>query len=103
MKNINEINNPYNEGKVIDACSIFGMMDTSGKRFSGKDIIKAIANMHVRGNGLGGGLAVYGIYPQYADFYAFHIMYLSERAQQETEDFLRQKFHFVQSEELPTR
>ena len=103
MKDIERINNPFQDDKVIDACSIFGMMDTSGRRFSGRDIIKAIANMHVRGNGLGGGLAVYGIYPAYADFYAFHIMYLSQRSQQETEDFLRQRFHVVQSEEVPTR
>ena len=103
MKNINEINNPYNDGKVIDACSIFGMMDTSGKRFSGKDITTAIANMHVRGNGLGGGLAAYGIYPNYADYYAFHIMYLSQQSQQDAENFLKDKFHMVQAEEVPTR
>jgi glutamate synthase domain-containing protein 1 len=33
------------------------MMDTSGKRFSGEGVVKAIANMHVRGNGLGGGFS----------------------------------------------
>ena len=82
MENLSKINNPYNEDKVIDACSIFGMMDTSGKRFSGRDIIRAIANMHDRGNGLGGGFAVYGLYPQYADQYAFHIMYLSREGRQ---------------------
>jgi glutamate synthase domain-containing protein 1 len=103
MKDIININNPNHDDKVIDACSIFGMMDTSGRRFSGRDIIKAIANMHVRGNGLGGGLAVYGIYPDYADYYAFHIMYLSQRAQQDTEDFLKQRFHLIQAEEVPTR
>lgn len=103
MKDILSINNPYHDGKVIDACSIFGMMDVSGRRFSGKDIMKAIANMHVRGNGLGGGMAVYGIYPQFADHYAFHIMYLSRQAQQETETFLKDKFRMAQSEELPTR
>lgn len=27
--------------KVIDACSLFGMMDTSRKRFSGEDIVRA--------------------------------------------------------------
>ena len=31
--------------------------------------------MHDRSNGLGGGFAGYGIYPQYADAYAFHIFY----------------------------
>ena len=67
MKNIRRVNNPHNDDNVIDACSIFGAMDTSGRRFSGEDVIRAIANMHDRGNGLGGGCAVYGLYPEYAD------------------------------------
>jgi glutamate synthase domain-containing protein 1 len=103
MKELGLINNPFTDDKVIDSCSIFGMMDTSGRRFSGSDIIKAIANMHVRGNGLGGGLAVYGIYPDLADYYAFHVMYLSQRSQQETETFLKDRFNMVKAEEVPTR
>ena len=103
MKEIQRINNPYRDDKVIDACSIFGMMDTSGRKFSGRDIIKAIANMHVRGNGLGGGFAVYGIYPKYADFYAFHIMYLSQQGRKETEAFLKDRFNIIHDEEVPTR
>ena len=51
MKELNKMNNPYCDSKVIDACSIFGMMDTSGRRFSGEDLVRAIANLHVRGNG----------------------------------------------------
>jgi len=27
MKDTGRINNPYNEDKVIDACSLFGMMN----------------------------------------------------------------------------
>jgi len=88
MKELSRINNFYHDDKVIDACSIFGMMDTLGNRFSGKSIIDAIANMHVRGNGLGGGFAIYGLYPEYANHYAFHIMYLSREGQAEVEDFL---------------
>ncbi|MBI3931736.1 MAG: glutamine amidotransferase family protein [Chloroflexi bacterium] len=103
MKDIRQINNPYNDDKVIDACSIFGMMDTTGGRFSGEAIIRAIANMHVRGNGLGGGFAIYGLYPEYADLYALHIMYLSRQGQQETEAFLRDRFYLVLDEEVPTR
>jgi len=78
-------------------------MDTSGGRFSGADITRAIANMHDRGNGLGGGFAVYGLYPQYADKYAFHIMYECPAARNETECFLNEKFRIHASEELPTR
>ena len=101
MKDIAKINNPYSDGKVIDACSIFGMMDATGRRFSGKDITKAIGNMRVRGNGLGGGFAVYGLYPEYADLYAFHIMYLSQEGKSETEGFLKKGFHIVHNEEIP--
>ncbi len=103
MRELNKIHNPYSDDKVIDACSIFGMMDTSGRRFSGKDVITAIANMHDRGNGLGGGFAVYGLYPQYADYYAFHIMYLSREGKAEVETFLKEKFHPVHDEEVPAQ
>ncbi|GEM_PF-1461725 len=42
--------------KEICACSIFGAMNRDGERFTGAGVMKAIANMHVRGNGLGGGV-----------------------------------------------
>ena len=103
MKNIRQINNPHQDDKVIDACSIFGTMDTSGKRFSGESMVRAVANMHDRGNGLGGGFAIYGLYPEYADFYALHIMYLSQKGQQETEAFLKENFDLIYQEEVPTR
>ncbi len=103
MNDLNKINNPYSEGKVIDACSIFGMMDTAGNCFSGENVIKAIANMHFRGNGLGGGFAIYGLYPQYPAHYAFHVMYLSHEGKAEVESFLKQRFHIEAAEEVPTR
>ena len=103
MKNLNQVNNPYNDDKVIDACSIFGAMDTSGRRFSGDGVIRAIANMHDRGNGLGGGFAVYGLYPEYTDLYTFHIMFLSQNGKEETESFLKEYFRLVYQEEVLTR
>ncbi len=103
MKDIRQINNPHNDDKVIDACSIFGVMDVSGKRFSGKDVIRAIANMHDRSNGLGGGFAIYGIYPDYSDLYAFHVMYLSQDGKRQTESLLAEKSEVVHKEEIPNR
>ena len=103
MKNLDKTNNPYGDDKVIDACSIFGMMDTTGRCFSGREVVRAIANMHDRGNGLGGGFAIYGLYPQYADYYAFHIMYLSPEGKAEAECFLKERFHVVAAEEVPTQ
>ncbi len=102
MRDLEKLNNPFSDGKVIDSCSIFGMMDTSGKRFSGRDIARAIGNMHVRGNGLGGGFAVYGLYPEYAEYYAFHIMYNCDEAREETERFLRCTANVIRSEEVDT-
>jgi len=83
MKDLTKVNNPHGDEKVFDACSIFGMMNLKGERFSAKDPIKAIANMHDRGNGLGGGFAAYGIYPEYKDDYVFHIMFLDREAKKE--------------------
>lgn len=103
MDNLRRMSNSWNDGKVIDACSIFGMMDTSGRRFSGKDIIRAIANMHDRGNGLGGGFAVYGLYPEYADCYALHIMYLSNKGKIDVEEFLGRRFDIIAAEEVSIR
>ncbi|MBI2866532.1 MAG: glutamine amidotransferase family protein [Chloroflexi bacterium] len=98
-----KLQNPHREDKVIDACSIFGMMDTSGRRFNGTPVIKAIANMHDRGNGLGGGLAAYGIYPEHRDEYVLHLMYLAPSAKEAVEAFLEGNFFLVHSEPIPTR
>jgi len=56
--------------KDHQACGLFGVIDRSGRRFSGEMAINAMINMKVRGNGLGGGFAAYGIYPEYKDYYA---------------------------------
>ena len=93
--------------KEICACSIFGAMNRDGERFTGAGVMKAIANMHVRGNGLGGGFAAYGIYPQYQDYYAFHLMFTGKSpqdkvyAKKELDAFLCQNFDVVHDEEIP--
>ena len=103
MRQLNRVQNPHHDDKVIDACSIFGVMDTSGKRFTGDGIIKAITNMHDRSNGLGGGFAIYGLYPECAGYYALHIMYLSRQVRKQTEEFLGQRFKIISGEQVPTR
>jgi glutamate synthase domain-containing protein 1 len=103
MRNLSKINNPYNDDKDFDGCSLFGMMNLEGKRFSSRDPVKAIANMHERGNGLGGGFAIYGIYPEHQDDYAFHIMYLSRDVKEKTDRLLRENFDVIHEEEIPTR
>ena len=93
--------NRYGDDKVYDACGLFGIMDTSGQCFSGRDIIQAITNMEERGNGLGAGFAVYGCYPEYADCYAFHVMYTEPGGRPHVEEYLKERFTQVHAEEVP--
>ncbi|MEM2093442.1 MAG: glutamine amidotransferase family protein [Candidatus Bathyarchaeia archaeon] len=103
MKQLSQVNNPYRDDKNIDACALFGMINVEGSRFPSKDPIRAISNMRERGNGLGGGFAVYGIYPDYRELYAFHVMYLNRQAKRRVEKFLGEKFRVVLGERLPTK
>ena len=43
--------------RIPSGCAIAGIMDRSGARHDGSDILKSIALMHDRSNGLGGGFA----------------------------------------------
>ncbi len=56
-----------------------------GTRENGTRINDSNRTMHDRSNGLGGGFAGYGIYPEYADYYAFHVFYDTQAAKEECE------------------
>ena len=101
MSSLTSLNNRYGDDKVHDACGLFGIMDTTGRRFGAEAAIRAIANMHERGNGLGGGFAIYGIYPQFKEDYALHIMYLNQDSKQRTEEIIDNTFSVRHAEEIP--
>ena len=88
--------------RIPSGCAIAGIIDRSGTRHDGSDILASIALMHDRSNGLGGGFAAYGIYPDYAELYAFHIMYESVEARRETEAYLDTYFMSEKQERIPT-
>lgn len=88
--------------KESEACGLFGVMDITGKRFGGEMAINAMKNIKVRGNGLGGGFAVYGLYPEYRDYYALHIMFQNKMAKEQVESYLVENFNIVYDEEIPT-
>ena len=95
----------YQEGEVRipSGCAVSGMISRTGQRFSGETMIRSIATMHDRSNGLGGGFAGYGIYPHYADCYAFHIFYDDPKAKRKCEEFLNQHFEMADLSKIPTR
>ncbi|MDR1217428.1 MAG: hypothetical protein LBJ99_02455, partial [Oscillospiraceae bacterium] len=64
--------------RIPSGCAISGIFSRSGRPVGGGEVLRSIAVMHDRSNGLGGGFAAYGIYPKYREHYAFHIFYDDE-------------------------
>ena len=93
----------YPEWRVPSGCAIFGIANESGIPLGGAAVIEGITMMHDRSNGLGGGFAAYGIYPDYADDWAFHVIYDDITARKETEDILKSFFKVLLGEEIPTK
>jgi len=89
--------------KDISGCSLTGFISEDGKRVSGEAIIQSIALMNERSNGLGGGFAGYGIYPEMKDLYAFHLMFDNTLAKEETERILNELLFVELQEKIPTR
>ena len=65
--------------RIPSGCAIAAVISKEGKRMSGEMITNAMKPMHDRSNGLGGGFAGYGIYPEYKEFYSLH-MFFDSRA-----------------------
>ncbi|MBI2305341.1 MAG: glutamine amidotransferase family protein [Chloroflexi bacterium] len=78
-------------------------MRASGERVSGAEVIRAITNMHERSNGLGGGFAAYGIYPEHKEDYALHLMYSTPRSKDITDKLLEESFQIKGDGPIPTR
>ncbi len=89
--------------RIPSGCAISGLFSRSGKRIGGDIVVKSMATMHDRSNGLGGGFAGYGIYPEYKDLYAFHLFYDSTDARERGERFLDRYFEVINTSEIPTR
>lgn len=62
-----------------------------------------LRSWHDRSNGLGGGFAGYGIYPEYAEQYAFHVFYNNVKAKEECEKFINEHFDVVNLSKIPIR
>ena len=89
--------------RVPSGCAVFGIINENGILFDGNMIINGIEMMHDRSNGLGGGFAAYGIYPEYKDDYAFHVFYDDSLARKESESLLQKAFKIIYSDEIPIK
>lgn len=88
--------------RIPSGCAISGIFSRDARPIDGSGIIRSIATMHDRSNGLGGGFAGYGIYPEYKDQYAFHVFYENANAKEECERFLDRHFDIINLSKIPT-
>ena len=88
---------------VADLCSILGIVNEKGKLFSSSYITKGISLMNERCDGLGGGFAAYGLYPEYKDYYAFHILLRDFELKDKVAEMLQEHVNIYKDEEIETR
>ena len=89
--------------RIPSGCAIAAVISKDGNRMTGEKIVESMKPMHDRSNGLGGGFAAYGIYPEYKEFYALHIFFNDRNSRKNCEAFLKERFEIVKSEIMPTR
>ena len=89
--------------RIPSGCAISAVISREGRRMSGEKIIESMRPMHERSNGLGGGFAGYGIYPEYRELFALHIFYDGEPCRADCERWLREHLELVKAEPIPTR
>lgn len=89
--------------RIPSGCAISAVISRDGKKMTGEKVIESMLPMHDRSNGLGGGFAAYGIYPEYREFYAFHCFFDSNDARLACERFLKEGFEIVKAEIIPIR
>jgi glutamate synthase domain-containing protein 1 len=81
-------------------CGIAGFLSYERQKENGARLKKAMVLQNDRGNGLGAGYGVYGIFPVYKDFYAFHVMADSNFALDDVSQFLKEHFWVAHREEI---
>ncbi len=91
------------EVRIPSGCAISAAVSRDGRRFNGEGIINSMLPMHDRSNGLGGGFAAYGIYPEYKEFYALHIFFNDSMDRTACEEVLKEGFEIVRAENIPIR
>ncbi len=93
----------YDFEKDISGCGVFGVINRRKQCLSGDIPIRAMSCMHDRGNGLGGGFAAYGIYPDLAEKYCFQLLCDNQDALDKAEELIKDFFDIHESEPIRTR
>ena len=89
--------------RIPSGCAVAAVISRDGNSIAGETVVRAMKPMHDRSNGLGGGFAGYGIYPEYKDLYAFHFFFDCRDTRKRCEAFMKEHFEVVKGELIPTR
>lgn len=89
--------------RIPSGCAISGVMHQKGKRIGAELITRSIDCMRERSNGLGGGFSAYGIYPEFAELFALHILYEDNTARLEAEQIIGNFCRVTLAEPIPVR
>lgn len=89
--------------RIPSGCAVSAVISREGKKMTGEKIVKSMVPMHERSNGLGGGFAGYGIYPDFKDFYAFHMFFDNKAVKKEFETLIKESYEIVESQPIPVR
>lgn len=89
--------------RIPSGCAISGIFSRSGRFLSGDMIVNSIRMMHDRSNGLGGGFAGYGIYPDHKGCFALHVFYDGSGSKEEAEKFIHSRFDVVDCSRISVR
>ncbi len=81
-------------------CGIAGIISHNRIKENGERIKKGMVIQNDRGNGLGAGYAAYGIYPDYEDYYAIHVMGTSHGILADVSAYIEQYFWIAHMEEI---
>jgi len=87
-----------NISEAEGGCGVVGF--ASEKPLPGRLLLISLQQMHNRGNGKGGGLAVCGCFPDYREFYALQIGYLASNVEKAVEDEFVSPFFTVEKREV---
>jgi len=102
MKKISFANMPHlKDDKVFDACGIAGFINLDGQCENGSKVKQMISILKERENGLGGGFAVYGVWPEFQDQYCLQLLLDDETAKERVEEYLKKKVNIVKDEQCP--
>ncbi|MDH7480188.1 MAG: hypothetical protein QHH02_09260, partial [Syntrophomonadaceae bacterium] len=80
------------EIRIPSGCAIAGIINREKGLMNCSAIVSSMALMRERSNGLGGGFAAYGIYPEYREYYALHLFYDSNLVRHQVEPELQKMF-----------